>query len=223
MVKRLNNQGVTLVELMVALSLFAVMIAVSVGIFSAILNVQAQANNIRGVQQNMRFAFESFFREARLAQDFYNSGQETDTEIVCNTTPSPGFVSGSDDLNLLTTPFIIKNFRGEIIRYKVINVNGRNAFVAENIGNQCEDDPMPETILTELTGPDVSVASLRIFRDTKYDANNKPPNPPALLTIQMKLNSYPQSDREAVNQSIESEVSISVRGEFCHFNPEFCI
>jgi len=66
MVKRnFNQKGVTIVELLVSMSIFLIVITLSVGGFLSLLRLQTQSEAMTSVQQNARIAIEQVSRWAR--------------------------------------------------------------------------------------------------------------------------------------------------------------
>ncbi|MBL7057706.1 prepilin-type N-terminal cleavage/methylation domain-containing protein [Patescibacteria group bacterium] len=63
-----NNKGVTLIELMVSVALFAITIVAVTQIFITLLNGQKNAIAARNLQENIRFAFEVMAKELRMAR-----------------------------------------------------------------------------------------------------------------------------------------------------------
>lgn len=65
---RKNQKGVSLLELVVAVSIFAVMILASTGIFQAIIESQRNAVSSQIVQEGIRYAMETISKEVRMAK-----------------------------------------------------------------------------------------------------------------------------------------------------------
>jgi len=63
-----NNQGVTLMELLVSVSVFSVIMVSTGGIFQMVVEGQRNAVAAQNVQENIRFAFEMMGKEMRMAQ-----------------------------------------------------------------------------------------------------------------------------------------------------------
>jgi prepilin-type N-terminal cleavage/methylation domain-containing protein len=63
-----DHSGVTLLELMVAVSLFALTIIMASGIFQSVINSQREAIASQNIQENMRYSFETLGKEIRTAQ-----------------------------------------------------------------------------------------------------------------------------------------------------------
>ncbi|HTW96999.1 MAG TPA: prepilin-type N-terminal cleavage/methylation domain-containing protein [Candidatus Methylomirabilis sp.] len=65
---RETNSGVTLLELMVAVALFAITIILTASIFQSIVVSQRDALASQELQENIRYAFEKIDKEVRTAQ-----------------------------------------------------------------------------------------------------------------------------------------------------------
>ena len=62
-----NNQGVSLIELVVAITLFSVLILSSTQIFQMVVDGQRSAVSAQNLQENMRYALEKMSKEIRTA------------------------------------------------------------------------------------------------------------------------------------------------------------
>lgn len=68
-IKKIKNQkGTSLIELLVAIALFAVMIMSSTQIFKMVIDGQRNAVSAQNTQENMRYAMEKMSKEIRMAQ-----------------------------------------------------------------------------------------------------------------------------------------------------------
>jgi len=65
-----RHQGFTLVELMVAIALFSILVAVAVGGFTRALRSERQAGDIIAAESNVSLALEQMAREVRTGSDF---------------------------------------------------------------------------------------------------------------------------------------------------------
>jgi len=63
-----QNKGMTLVELVVAMSIFLVVMTIAVGAFVSLLRLQSQSETMTSVQQNARTALEQITRLSRQAE-----------------------------------------------------------------------------------------------------------------------------------------------------------
>lgn len=65
--------GFTLIEMMVAMTLFSVVIILNVSIISLVSNAQKKAIALQNAEDNIRFAFEAMAKEIRTGMTFYCS------------------------------------------------------------------------------------------------------------------------------------------------------
>jgi len=71
---RKSVRGFTLVEMIVAVSIFTIVVFVSVGALLAIADANRKANALRTVMDNLNFAMESMARSIRTGDDYSCSG-----------------------------------------------------------------------------------------------------------------------------------------------------
>ena len=80
-----QQRGFTLIEMMVAISIFSVMLLMLVGIFTRFISIQRQDVGEFRLQEDLRLAFELFNREARLSYgNTFNA--QNDTVVFRNQT-----------------------------------------------------------------------------------------------------------------------------------------
>lgn len=86
-----NKEGMTLIEMIVAISIFVVLVFISSNIFITILSGQRRSIAHQNTQENMRYVYEVLGKEIRQAQrsdmDCYSTGTDTNTKRVYNTNP----------------------------------------------------------------------------------------------------------------------------------------
>ncbi|MCA9363678.1 prepilin-type N-terminal cleavage/methylation domain-containing protein [Candidatus Kaiserbacteria bacterium] len=63
--------GFTLVELMVSVSIFAVVMLISVGSLIVLVDANAKAQSLHGVMSNLSFAIDNITRDLRVGRDYY--------------------------------------------------------------------------------------------------------------------------------------------------------
>lgn len=104
----LNNRGVTLLELMVSVALFAITILMSTQIFQTVLEGQRQAVASQDMQESIRYVFERVSKEIRTAVK--------DETGVCNAAPGKIYrVAGGG------SEIVFLNYKGQCIRYFLNN------------------------------------------------------------------------------------------------------
>ena len=112
--KTIQNKGFTIIELIVAMSLFIILMTISVGGFISALRNQRSVNNLMAVNNNAGLVLEQMVREIRTGYRFCAAD-------ICN---------GVED------PLIFINHREEIVIYELVgNVVKRNgeALTASNV------------------------------------------------------------------------------------------
>jgi prepilin-type N-terminal cleavage/methylation domain-containing protein len=103
----LDSRGVTLLELMVSVTLFAITILMSTQIFQTVLEGQRQAVASQDMQESIRYVFERAGKELRNALK--------DETGSCNAAPGKIYrVVGG-------TEIIFRNYKGQCMRYFLNN------------------------------------------------------------------------------------------------------
>ena len=78
-----NKKGFTLIEILVAITIFSILITIVLGIFSSTLQIRQRYNQIKEIEDNARYTMELMSREIRMAQSI-DAGEATsppDSEI----------------------------------------------------------------------------------------------------------------------------------------------
>jgi prepilin-type N-terminal cleavage/methylation domain-containing protein len=72
-----DKKGFSVIELVIGVTVFSIVVSLSLGLFGSVLQGQRAAFAIQEVQNNVRFAFELMAKEMRTGEDFsLNSPQE---------------------------------------------------------------------------------------------------------------------------------------------------
>ena len=71
-----NNKGFSLIELLVSVSIFAIVITMAAGALIVLIDANAKAQNMQEAMTNMTFALDSITREARTGHGYYCSSTE---------------------------------------------------------------------------------------------------------------------------------------------------
>ncbi|MFH1822646.1 MAG: prepilin-type N-terminal cleavage/methylation domain-containing protein [Patescibacteria group bacterium] len=149
MIKKIltNKKGVTLIELLVAVTLFAIIILSATQIFNMVVEGQRSAIASQNIQESMRFAFEMMSKEIRMAQK--------DGVGVYDTCPLVG-ENKIYDSNVPNTELYFKNYHDECVIYYVdagylmiqrngeiaattpgaIRISNLKFYIVDNIGNE---------------------------------------------------------------------------------------
>jgi len=111
--KLLNNKrGVTLLELMVAVSLFTITILIATSIFRLVLDGQRQAIASQSMQENLRYFYEKIDKEIRMAQKNINC---TGADV------GKVYTVGNKDAFGVGDSLIFRNYHGDCIVYSLDN------------------------------------------------------------------------------------------------------
>jgi prepilin-type N-terminal cleavage/methylation domain-containing protein len=78
----INNRGYTMIELMVALSIFVTVIIVVLGLFSMAIKGQRRVIAQQNVQENARFLMEFMAKEIRMSMITSSNGTSTDLTLT---------------------------------------------------------------------------------------------------------------------------------------------
>ena len=81
-----TNQGFSLVELLVSLSLFTIVLTMAVGSLLVLVDANARAQNMQQVMTNLSFALDSIAREVRTGGGLYCSSSDIDPDLDSATT-----------------------------------------------------------------------------------------------------------------------------------------
>lgn len=76
---KLTNRGFTLVELLTAVSIFAIVMVISMGSVLGIFDANRKTRSLKTVMTNLNLALESMSKEVRFGQNYHCNGQVTGT------------------------------------------------------------------------------------------------------------------------------------------------
>lgn len=167
--KRKLISGFTLVELMIATSLFTIIMLMGVGTLIISSNASRNAQKLRVAVDNVNFAMESMTRELRTGSHFY-----------CSESTVP-MVDG-----------LVKDcVSGNVIAFTPQEVDGqpktRAAYVLQkrsdgtNTLKRCEGD---DSNCSDIVSKDVNVETLKFYVEGSYLPDNVVPLPPQTDKIQ---------------------------------------
>lgn len=148
MMKKITNdittRGFTLIEIMTAVSIFAVIATISMGSILTVFDVNRKSESIKAVMDNLNLAIESMARESRFG-----------TNYICNpslpisgTMPSPAnCAGGSNSLAFLATD-------------RVTRIIYRQGITASSSIEKSRDGGLT---FVPLTAPEIVINDLRFF------------------------------------------------------------
>jgi type II secretory pathway pseudopilin PulG len=99
---RNNHSGITLLELMVSVFLFAITMLMATQIFQTVISSQRAAMASQDLQDNIRYTFERMGKEVRSAQK--------DSSHSCIPSGNAYYIDGGGGLNFI-------NYHGQCVRY----------------------------------------------------------------------------------------------------------
>lgn len=149
-----NNRasGFTLIEMIVAVGVFAVAMLISVGAILSISAAQKRAIAIQNVQDNIRFALETMVKEARLGTQFRCSAIIDDLDTILNYANAPTPPTTPQDCSNGGPSFIFINARGDaVVSYQLKN-------------NQIERwSDAPDNVFYPITSTNVTINELWFY------------------------------------------------------------
>jgi prepilin-type N-terminal cleavage/methylation domain-containing protein len=101
MSRRKQQQGFTLIELMTSLSIFAIVVTISLGAILGIFNANRKSRSLRTAMSGLNLALETMSREMRYGTRYHCTSSGTLTDPL-NCTSGDTFISflGSDNVQL---------------------------------------------------------------------------------------------------------------------------
>lgn len=174
-----KNGGFTLIELMVAISIFSLVMVISMGAIFTVINSNRKAQSLRSVMDNLNFTVDSITRTIRFGTNYHcgASGILTDPQN-CPAGESTMTVMDSDGNTVTFT-----KTGSQITR----SINGGT--------------PIP------FTSPDVVVeeVSFRVFGSAPYDAGADLFQPRALIVIKGYVDARTESKSTFALQTTVSQ------------------
>ena len=144
------QHGFTLVELLVALTLFTFVVLAAVTSLYAVNDASRKVNAMRGVLDNLNFAMESMSRTIR-----------TSTEIVCDGTNNPAGVTRN-------CPFPTGPATSRLSVHSTLGIEAEVEYRLNTTTHQVEkrvDEGSGYTNWIALTAPEINVQSLYFYVD----------------------------------------------------------
>lgn len=156
------ERGFSLIEVLVSLSIFTIVMTVSVGALMVLINANARAENTQSVMTNISYALDSMTREMRTGTDYYcgaYTALPTDAGDITTSNCSSGgtafsFNEGGQSLTS-NTP---NNSRR--IGYRL-----NNGALQRRLGNGDGDGNINENSedWLDVTSPDITVTNLNFY------------------------------------------------------------
>lgn len=150
-----EKKGFTLVEMMVALSLFTIATLASISTLYTVNNASRRIQSLRSVMDNLNFAVESMSRTIRTSQEIFCGPQGTPVRNCPFEFQNP---SSALSMNALI-------YGNQVIEYRRTEVNGVG-FIERKVGS----GPW-----SAITAPEINVQSLQFYVDGADSSDLKQP------------------------------------------------
>ena len=152
------NRGFTLVELMVSVSVFIIVMVISMGSILSVIDANRKSQSLRSVMDNLNFTIEAMTRNIRFGTNYH-----------CDITQ--GIVSLPRDCSTAASSMSVTSSAGIQVVYKL--VNGR---IARTLNGGSD---------YYLTGTDLTVTNLafRVYGSDYYSGGTNLDQPKAIIVI----------------------------------------
>ena len=186
-----NQKGTSLLELLVALSLFAMIILSATSIFKAVIDGQRNSISAQNVQESLRYALEKFNREMRMAQI-----SNTDCQAFISPAGSAQYkVFNTDDDR---TKLYFKNKDGKCVSYYLDNNRLKVNLQGAGYGGA--------TASNYITPPEVIISRLIVYVKDDLIGAFHSQQPSVTLSIRAKA-----AGLAIHSQAVDMQVTVSSR------------
>jgi prepilin-type N-terminal cleavage/methylation domain-containing protein len=144
---RIVHKGFSLIEVLVSLSLFTVVITISIGVLMVLVAANARAQNTQSIMTNLSFAMDSITREIRTGADFY-CGSPASLPVSGNTTQN--CANGGDSFSFNEGG---KSLTGNASSRR-IGIRFNEGVIERRLGNGS---------WMAMTSPDIKITDLRFY------------------------------------------------------------
>ena len=180
--------GFTLVELLIAITLFSIIVSVAVGGFTGMLRTQRQISSLITADANVSFAIEQMAREIRTGSDFCPLGSSGVSLCTCpQTDPMTGALS-CDDIAFV-------NAEGQTVVYAL-----QGGILQKSVDGGATYDAVTATSIT------IPYFNVLVFGNTAGDHWNP------RITVQIGVAS---NDSTLVGQGLNLQTTVSARSIDC--------
>ncbi len=193
-----NNNGLTIIEVLVALGIFALVISTAVGVFVSGSGSQRKTIELYEVQREGSYLMETISRELRMATE--TSSTDDDNQ------DSDGNDIGQQNNNNSSIEFT--NYNGDLVRYCRSDASGAcNAtgnFLSREVCMTANSTPPPDFISVDcdsvtyeerINSPSVIIEDL-VFYTSETFSQTQP-----IITVSMKIKSTSRYGTELILQN----------------------
>jgi prepilin-type N-terminal cleavage/methylation domain-containing protein len=118
--KKRNNKGFTLVELMVSVSIFAIVLLICSGSILSVLDANRKSQSLRSVMDNLNSTLEGMTRNIRFGYAYHcGTGGSTASPQDCISGDSTFYMNGAQIIYRLNGSSIERSTNGGINYYKI--------------------------------------------------------------------------------------------------------
>ncbi len=149
----MNKKGFTLIELMVSITIFSIVMLVSVGALLSIVDANRKAQSLKSVMNNLNFALESMSRNIRVGTNYH-----------CK--PYDGIIPPSVPSNITDTRDCSGADGGVLFAFEGSTGNrsdGSDQIVYRLNGSRLELSKDSGATFTAITAPEVQISNFRFY------------------------------------------------------------
>lgn len=149
----MNKKGFTLIELMVSITIFSIVMLISVGALLSIIDANRKAQSLKSVMNNLNFALENMSRNIRVGTNYH-----------CK--PYDGVIPPSVPSNITTTSDCSGADGGVLFAYESSKGDRNNVndqIVYRLNGTHIERSLDSGGTFTAITAPEVNISNFRFY------------------------------------------------------------
>lgn len=168
-----SQQGFSLIEVLVSLSIFTIVVTMSVGVLMVLIDANARSQNIQTIMTNVSFALDSITRELRTGSDYY-CGSASSLPTAAGTGSTLNCAAGGDALSFNEGGKSLTENTPNNSRRIAIRLN--NGAIERRLGNGDGDGNVNEDEdWSAITSPQVTITDLRFFVSGATRADSSAP------------------------------------------------
>lgn len=166
-----SKRGFTLIELMVSVSLFAIIMTISMGSILSVFDANKKSESLRTVLDNLNFTLEAMTRTIRFGTNYHCNADVGTQSATRDCAISDSVTLGGATTQYVSSSFAVTSADGVLVVYRLTN-DGR---ITRTIG----------ATPYKLTSPDVTITDLsfRVIGTDKYSVNADILQPQVIINI----------------------------------------